>query len=146
MVLARSRWWLIFISVAGVAAFALIWSGVGRSKRQGRIYRIGWEPDHPFQVVGGNGQATGLAVELVREAARRRGVRLEWVRQTSGAEVALRNSTVDLWPLLTITPERQGYIHFTEPYLQSQHCLLVRADSPYKEIHDLAGAVVSHNG
>ena len=124
----------------------MIWTGTSRWKPEDRLYRIGWEPDPPFQAEGLEGQATGLAVELVREAARRRGIRLEWVRQSDGPDAALRDQKVDLWPLITIIPERQSYIHFTEPYLQNEHCFLVRADSIYREIPDLAGALISHNG
>jgi two-component system cell cycle sensor histidine kinase/response regulator CckA len=138
--------WIVPISVAGAVAGVLIWTGTGRWKPENRVYRIGWEPDPPFQAEGLEGQATGLAVELVREAARRRGIRLEWVRQTGGADTALRDRNVDLWPLITIIPERQLYIHFTEPYLENEHCFLVRADSIYMEIPDLAGALISHNG
>ena len=60
--------------------------------------------------------------------------------------MALRDQTVDLWPLITLMPERSGYIHFTEPYLETEHCFLVRAESDYTETHDLAGALISHNG
>jgi PAS domain S-box-containing protein len=87
-----------------------------------------------------------LAIELVREAARRRGIRLEWVRQADGPDAALREQKVDLWPLLTIIPERKSYVHFTEPYLENENCFLVRADSSYEEIRDLESAVISHNG
>jgi len=51
-----------------------------------------------------------------------------------------------LWPLLTIIPERRPYIHFTEPYLETEHCFLVRAESDYTKTQDLAGALISHNG
>ena len=72
----------------------------------------------------------------MREAARRRGIRLEWVRQADGPDAALREQKVDLWPLLTIIPERKSYVHFTEPYLENEHCFLVRADSIYEDIRD----------
>jgi two-component system, cell cycle sensor histidine kinase and response regulator CckA len=138
--------WILAISVVGAVAGVLIWTGTIRWRPENRVYRIGWEPDPPFQAIGADGQATGLAVELVREAARRRGIRLEWIRQPSGPDAALRDRKVDLWPLITIIPERRRYLHFTEPYLGTEHCFLVRADSVYTEIGDLAGALISHNG
>jgi two-component system cell cycle sensor histidine kinase/response regulator CckA len=100
----------------------------------------------PFPSRGLGRAGHGFGRELVREAARRRGIHLEWVRQTGGADTAIRDRNVDLWPLITIIPERQPYIHFTEPYLENEHCFLVRADSIYMEIPDLAGALISHNG
>jgi two-component system, cell cycle sensor histidine kinase and response regulator CckA len=143
--------WILLIGVLGAGVGLLrwtkagIWAGIGQSKPANRVYRIGWEPDPPFQAIGSEGQPTGLAIELVREAARRRGIRLEWVRQ-AGADAALREQKVDLWPLITIIPERKSYVHFTEPYLDNEHCFLVRGDSTHTEIADLASAVISHNG
>ena len=143
--------WIVLIGVIGAGVGLLtwtkanIWTGIGQSNPANRVYRIGWEPDPPFQAIGSEEQPTGLAIELVREAARRRGIRLEWVRQ-AGADGALREQKVDLWPLLTIIPERKSYVHFTEPYLDNEHCFLVRGDSTHTEITDLASAVISHNG
>src|SRR5262249_51776674 len=109
--LLRKRLALIIPILFAGAVGILTWKGLGLRKTEDRVYSIGWEPDPPFQAVGANGQATGLAVELVREAARRRGVRLEWVRQPGGADTALRDQKVDLWPLLAILPERRTYVH-----------------------------------
>ena len=122
----------------------LIWKGTGRWKPEDRVYRIGWDPDPPFQAVGADAHPTGLAIELVREAARRRGIRHEWVRQPGGADAALRDQKVDLWPLLTVIPERKGRVHITEPYLETEHCFLVRAESGFTEIRDLARALISY--
>ena len=109
-----------------------------------RVYRIGWEVDPPFQERGADGGPTGLAIELVRDAARRHGIRLQWVLQP-GSEGALRNGKVDLWPLLTITPERKRVLHISDPYMQHENCFLVRASSRYLAAQDLAGAAVSYN-
>ena len=47
------------------------------------------------------------------------------------SEAALRTHKVDLWPLITITPERQKVIHITKPYLQHDYSLAVLAGSAY---------------
>ena len=77
------------------------------------------------------GQASGISVDLVNLAARRRGIRLEWVYWNNSSESALVSKSVDLWPLITITPERLKVLHISEPYLRHEHCLLVRDDAPY---------------
>jgi PAS domain S-box-containing protein len=125
------------------AAGALVWSALQHRKPEDRVYRIGWYPDPPFQAADPDGHATGLAIELVREAAKRRGIRLDWIRQTGGADAALRERRVDLWPLLTLIPERRQTVHITEPYLETEHCFLVRAESGFTETRDLAGALIS---
>jgi two-component system cell cycle sensor histidine kinase/response regulator CckA len=125
------------------AAGVLVWQVVTPGRLEDRVYRIGWDPDPPFQAARPDGSATGLAVELVREAASRRGIRLEWVRQGGGADGALRDRKVDLWPLLTLVPERTHHIHITEPYLETEHCFLVRAESGFSDTRDLAAALIS---
>ncbi|MBS1854584.1 MAG: transporter substrate-binding domain-containing protein [Acidobacteria bacterium] len=103
-----------------------------------RVYRIGWMQSPPFQLPGSDGKAAGISVELVNEAARRRGIRLEWVYWRGSSESALVQRAVDLWPLITITPDRLKRLHISEPYLEHEYCFLVRADSPYYHTRDLA--------
>lgn len=76
----------------------------------GKVYRIGYGNDAPYHFVGPDGSPMGLAVELVREAARRSGIKLEWVPGTG-----FNLDTVDMWVLATITPERLKLLHLTEP-------------------------------
>jgi ABC-type amino acid transport substrate-binding protein len=46
---------------------------------------------------------------------------------------------------MTITRARKSVIHFSDPYLQHDHALLVRADSPYQRPRDLAHARVARS-
>ena len=109
-----------------------------------RVYRIGWQQVPPFQQKGTGVSPTGLAVEFVRDAARRRGIRLEWVFYPGSSEAALRNHELDLWVMMTIIPERKGIVHISQPYLQHDTSLLVLADSPYAGVPDLQSAAISH--
>jgi PAS domain S-box-containing protein len=108
-----------------------------------RVYRIGWQEDPPFQVQDADGAPAGFAIELVQQAARRRGIRLEWIKYPASSEEALRRNLVDLWPLFTITEERKRFLHISNPYLQHDHYLMVRADSPYRQVEDLANAAIA---
>ena len=87
---------------------------------------------------------SGLAIELVRDAARRRGIRLDWVWHPGGAEDALRKREVDLWPLITILPERVGIIYISKPYLQHDNSLLVRANGLHHRLEDIDSAAISY--
>jgi PAS domain S-box-containing protein len=118
------------------------WLGLRHPDFGGRVYRIGWTMSPPFQLRDHNGQPTGLAVDMVREAARRRGIALQWVYWNNSSEASLRDKKLDLWPLITITPERLKMFYISEPYLESELCLLVRADSPYRTVRDLAKATI----
>lgn len=110
-----------------------------------RVYRIGWQSDPPFQEQIKDDSPSGLAIELVKDAARKRGVRLQWVWYPPGPDAALRRKDVDLWPLVTIIPERKGVVYISKPYLEHENVLLVRSDSPYRGRDDLATARVSLN-
>jgi PAS domain S-box-containing protein len=136
----RKVWWSVVGAVILVAAG--IGLQLGRRSAATRVYRIGWGDSPPFQVRGGDGEPTGLAVDLIRTAAQRRGIRLQWMHWTDTSESALRGGKVDLWPLITITPERLQHFHITEPYLEAEYCLLVRADSPHSKVQDLATATI----
>jgi ABC-type amino acid transport substrate-binding protein len=105
-----------------------------------RVYRIGWMISPPFEVAGQDGGAAGIAVDLVNLAARRRGIQLTWVHWPESSESALRSKSVDLWPLITITPERLKVLHVSEPYLRHEHCLLIRDDAPITKVAELATA------
>jgi PAS domain S-box-containing protein len=109
-----------------------------------RSYRIGWEIDPPEQLADANNQPTGLAVELVREAARRRGIALQWVRRDESSEAALRSGAVDLWPLMTITAERLKVLHISAPYLDSAVPFMVRRDSRFRRIEDLSAQTIGY--
>jgi PAS domain S-box-containing protein len=122
-------------------------SALLRPHVQDRVYTIGWQDVPPFQVKADDGSPAGLAVDLIRDAAQRRGIRLKWVWHPGSSEAALRNQEVDLWPLLTITPERlrDPSIHISDPYLQHEHNLLVLAGSGYSQLRDLASASIAFN-
>ena len=121
---------------------SLGWLVLRRPVFDNRLYTIGWMISPPFQSLGENGQPAGLSVDLVREAARRRGIRLRWVYWQDSSESALRKKVVDLWPLITISPERLKSLHISEPYLEAEYCLLVRTDSPYLNVQDLAKSTI----
>ncbi len=138
--MSKKIWWI----VATIPAFVvLVWLQFRGPGVASRVYRMGWTDSPPFEVRGADGQPTGLAVDLVRTAAQRRGIHLQWVYWGGNSEHALRDKRVDLWPLMTITPERLQHMYISEPYLEAEFCLLVRADSHFAKMQDLAASTVS---
>src|SRR5262245_40910856 len=130
------------LAVSGIVAIGAVsgWFWLRPRGLEDRVYRIGWMISPPFQVVGADGGASGISVDLVNLAARRRGIQLKWVQWNHSSESALISKCVDLWPLITITPERKKVLHISEPYLRHEHCLLVRDDAPFTKAHELATA------
>jgi len=140
--MSRHARWAAFLAALVVCVGVLGWLRFRTPKIGRHSYRIGWMISPPFQVRGADGRPAGLSVDLVNEAARRRGITLQWLFWPDSSESALETKQVDLWPLITITPERLKSFHITEPYLQHEHCLLVRDDSAYQTVEDLAAGTV----
>ena len=90
--------------------------------------RIGFEQNPPLQYHTADGLA-GLGVETLTEAAKRAGLRIQWVETGRSSEEAFRRGLVDLWPVMADLPQRRKFVHFTRPWLHSGHALLVRSGS-----------------
>ncbi len=103
------------------------------------VYRIGYGNDVPFHFKEDDGEPSGLAYDLVSQAANRTGIQLEWIESEK-----FRKDEMDLWVLMTIKPDRQAHTHFTEPYLQTRTCFLVPEESQFRELADFASARISH--
>ena len=138
--------WIIASSGLLIAAAALGWFEMRPPKLDRRIYRIGFDDQPPQHFIGKDGKPTGLAVDLIGEAARRSGVRLQWQLEPESAEAALKSKKVDLWPMMTITPERRGVVYITDPYRENVVCLIVRRESPFKRLEDLRNSAISYDG
>ena len=134
--------WIITLGLVLVLLVVLAWTAVWQPRVEDRTYRIGFENSPPIHFIGRDGQATGLAVNLVAEAARRRGIRLQWLVERESSEVALKSKKVDLWPMMTIRPERKGVVYITEPYSEGEFCLIVRRSSAYSRLEDLHNATI----
>src|SRR5262245_37375536 len=92
-----------------------------------RVYRIGFEQNPPYHFQHPDGTVSGLTYEAISEAARRKGMRLEWVLRPESSEAALRAGAVDLWPMMADLPHRRRFIYFTAPWRIINYYLLARA-------------------
>jgi signal transduction histidine kinase len=135
----------VALSAALILATALGWFEL-RPKLEKRIYRIGFENQPPQHFVGKDGKPTGLAVELISEAARRHSIRLQWLLEPESSESALKAKKVDLWPMMTIRPERKGIVYITEPYREDAVCFFVRSESTATRLEDLKNSTIAFDG
>ncbi|WP_369413683.1 amino acid ABC transporter substrate-binding protein [Brucepastera parasyntrophica] len=91
-----------------------------------------------------NNEIVGYDVDLAKEVASRMGVELklqpiDW----NAKEQELNTGKIDcIWNGFTMTPEREKVILFTEPYLKNAQVVVVRGDSGYATLADLAGKTV----
>jgi signal transduction histidine kinase len=138
--------WIVALSLVFASAAVIGWRALRQPNLDRRVYRIGYEIEPPVHFQTKDGRPTGFAVDLINEAAVRRGIRLEWLLEPESSEAALRAGKVDLWPMMTIMPERRSVVYITDPYREAQDCLIVRMESPYTRLEDLRNATISYNG
>src|ERR1700754_1100235 len=94
--LPRLRW-LVLAGVAVLVAIAVaVWP---YRVDTGRTYRIGTRGD-TLSPSARDGRVDALGVAVVAEAARRAGIKLEWVDSPDGPDQALRARRIELWPVL----------------------------------------------
>jgi signal transduction histidine kinase/DNA-binding response OmpR family regulator len=109
-----------------------------------RVYRVGVDHAPPYYLLKSGSPPAGFAVEVLNLAAARRGIRLQWVPVVDRSlDDALRANAVDMWPLLSPTPARLTYLHFTEPWLRNPYCLLSRKDHEVPDAAASRGRVVA---
>jgi signal transduction histidine kinase/DNA-binding response OmpR family regulator len=120
-----------WVAAAGLALFAAS-AAVKRSRGpdlHGRTFRMGYEESPPSQYIMADGSPAGAAIDVVREAARRRGIRLTWVHSYHGAEAAMTSGEVDLWPIFSVFPWRASRYFVSRPYAYVRYWLVVNQDS-----------------
>ena len=138
--------WIFALTCGLVVATPLVWLELRHLHSAQRIYRIGYDNQPPQHFAGKDGKPTGLIVELINEAARRRGIRLKWSLEPESSEVALKTKKVDLWPIMTIRPERKKVVYITDPYREDSICLYVRSGSAFTHLQDLANSRIAFDG
>lgn len=106
-------------------------------------------PPMEFEDASAPGGYTGFDIELVRAIAEDLGLELAvatpgWDAITSG--LAMESSDCDMSAAsITITPEREENIDFSDAYFSAEQSLLVSADSSFNSAGDL-GAIAVQSG
>jgi signal transduction histidine kinase/DNA-binding response OmpR family regulator len=109
-----------------------------------RTFRIGFQNSAPYHYPGANGLPTGPTIDTVNAAARRAGIKLEWIFVPQGPEAALTTEGLDLWPLMGDLPERKGLVHISQPYAHMIYVMLTPEwRPPVNHPADLAGKTVA---
>ncbi len=93
----------------------------------------------PLSYLDQNDNFTGFDIDLAKEVAKKLGKKLEiqpidWTQK----ETELESGNIDvIWSGLTITPEREAQMLFTNPYLLNNQVIVVREDSGINTLNDL---------
>lgn len=127
-----------FVLACALVVFAG-WVGLRSRVDRSQTYTIDYGNDVPFHFRGADGQPTGLAVEMVQEAARARGITLRWVEERKGSR-----SHSQLKVLLSMRSNLPKNIHLTEPYLQGRSSFIVPRHASTRTVEDLTGRRISY--
>ncbi len=102
--------------------------------------------DHspPFQIVYPDGRIGGAVVEAINLAATRAGIKIKWKYMEVRPDDVLRDldSGVDLWPMVTSTPERRTQFHHTQPIGRAEY-LIAAIDDGRINLRDFRPARVA---
>ncbi len=143
MILKTKQWAGVAAGCAVVLAAVLIYWRSGDPSESDRIYRVGVDNAPPYNLLQPGQPVRGLAVEVLQEAARRSGIRLQFVPLSIPVDEAFRRNLVDMWPAATDTPERRKWLHVTRPYLANRLCIVTRDDQPAYQLKDLLGRKIA---
>src|SRR4051812_49428081 len=140
--IVKSRW---IIAVCGliVVAGAGAWYRANSPRTVERTLKVGFQNSPPYHFPGPDGKATGPVVEMLRIAAQRLNLHLEWTFSPQGPESALSSGAVDLWPVVGDLPERRAILYVSQPFAKMTYAILhpetLHVDTP----QDVAGKTVA---
>ena len=89
-----------------------------------RTLKIGYQNSMPYHFPDASGQPSGPAVDIIREAARRSNISLEWVYSPGNLERSMTSANLDLWPIVGDLPERRAIMYISEPWVRMRYALV----------------------
>ena len=107
-----------------------------------RTFRTGYEDVPPSEFVDQDGAAKGAVIDVMQEAARRRGIRLEWVHSNIGSERSLSTGETELWPIFSDLPWRRSRFFVSRPYALVRYWLVVDQNGPLTSASQIKGHAV----
>lgn len=100
--------------------------------------------DYPPMEFKQNGKLVGFDIDLVEAIAKEVNLQVEWKEMKfDGIIPALQAKQVDAAvSAITIRPDRQEVVDFTDSYMTSGLSLIVKKDGPVKTLEDLKGKTI----
>ena len=102
------------------------------------------EADYPPYNFTENGVAKGFSIDYLNLLAKRLGIKVKYLSGYSWAEFMemARNNRIDVMLNIMRTPERETFLHFTQPYAGTNKAIFTN-DSSIQTLRDLDGKTVS---
>jgi diguanylate cyclase (GGDEF)-like protein len=101
------------------------------------VVRVGLNKFSPYLDIGPNGTPVGFAAGMFTQAARQAKIDVRWIEFDGAADKALSEGKIDMYPLMTITPERESLFYMSAPWWENQFELI---STKGREIPDKSAA------
>jgi polar amino acid transport system substrate-binding protein len=115
--------------------------------RADNVLNVGAYPTNPpFETKLPDGTFEGFEVDIVNEAAKRAGMKVniaDYGFQALFAAIASKRIDVAI-STITITPDRLKSVAFTQPYYDSDMGIAAKEESPTKGVADLKGKIIGY--
>ena len=135
---------VIAIVVFTAAIAAVAWRSANRVPD--RVYHVGFQNSPPRQYVAADGQPYGQVIDVIREAAVRAHLKLQWDLVADGPDEALARGAVDLWPVVASLPERERRFFIGEPFAQVTFWLVANRAGGVTSFDRVAGKKIAYYG
>ncbi len=114
----------VLVLVAGQAITCSVTSAQPPPRQ--KVVRIGVDQAAPYQSWDSASGPVGFTVDVIRAAARKRGIALQWIYCPEGPRAALRSGAVDLWPLLATRAATDAGFYTADPWLENEYAVIWR--------------------
>ncbi len=122
-ILFKPHHWLAAVAcLLIVVCAALFWHQEPDLTSQ--TYTIGYRHAPPLMEHHPGAQPSGFAIDVLNEAASLASVRLKWVFVEQGADFAMLEKKVDLWPYLHNKQHLKDKVYFSKPWWDAGYKLL----------------------
>lgn len=114
--------------------------------RDNPVVKVGITTDYPpFEFLDQRGEYAGISADYLDLISAETGLRFELQAMDFESVVrALQQGDIDMAPALSITTEREKFLHFTQPYYYSANAIVTRNDNHrIKSIDDLDDASIA---
>jgi signal transduction histidine kinase/DNA-binding response OmpR family regulator len=139
----KTTFWMPAIVLALAAGLCVLCAALWTRGEVNRPLRVGFQNSPPYHFPDVNGNPTGPTVDVVKEAARRRNIQIEWRYSPEGPEKALTSGAVDLWTIIGDLPERRKFLYVTAPWVKMTYLLLFADPIQLKSAGELTGKTLA---